>query len=281
MYSMNSFGWIWSQISDNLEPTSTNRNDSNFGNNVENKQIEHERYDSTTRVGGSSNFMNVVYEIIEDINVKIKRFNENCKLDFCHQKQLDVNIIKEYMQEHQYDNTCVSLIQREMFIQQFTDLCNDVSMETINLFYNQLIQKITFIKQDYKRFYFQSGADIQRDDIVFIWNRNMNDIQLTDGNHFLYICSLIINKWNEEIKLSKDILLNHQSILLYLDYIEMNGLLFKSISPKVFKQSIKTRMINITSDDQKVITKITQTATKYASLFYDKIKHFPTSSIQL
>eukprot|EP01083_Nonionella_stella_P005965 17231_1 len=174
--------------------------------------------------------------------------------------------IKAHISDKQYDQQYLSLMQRELFIAEFTHLSaldekeNECisCIETIDEFHSRLIQ--TLQNKSISISHQSSSQPNRLDDVVFVWNKKIDDIYLTDHHHFLYICSLIIHQWNEEMTSSQNV--DHQSVLLYLDAIQMNGLLFKSVSIEVFKKSLRPHI-----------------GEQYAAMFHNKIKHFAIQSI--
>eukprot|EP01083_Nonionella_stella_P081885 225813_1 len=200
--------------------------------------------------------------------------------------ELDPHKIKVHISDKQYNKQYLSLMQRELFIAEFTHLrASDEKenkeyiscIETIDEFHSCLIQRLqnkSTVHHSYPDVGDTSTQPNRPDDIVFVWNKKIDDIYLTDHHHFLYICSLIIHQWNEEMTSSQNTdhisLVDHQSVLLYLHSIQMNVLLFKSISIEVFIKSLRTKMTHAPN---------AQTGEQYAEMFHNKIKHFPIQSI--
>eukprot|EP01084_Bolivina_argentea_P080524 145852_1 len=213
----------------------------------EKKENDIKQFENEENISYMDN-IDVIKNVIININQEIDVFNENKsrlyqdKSEIFLQNKMNFEKIRKFMKEKHY-HKYITIIQREMFIAEITDICQDLSIETANLFYYHLTDK----QNDYIHSHFEDELDQKVEDIDFIWHKKANDISLLDRYHFLYMCSIIINQWNEKLKsLPKDKnkpLLDYQSILQYLKNIQMNGFLFNALAHNVFKHSIKSKMI--------------------------------------
>ena len=67
---------------------------------------------------------------------------------------------------------------------------------------------------------------------MFGWNKKVKHIKSCNVNHFMYVVSLCMNKIIKP-------LVNKEKILIFLDSIKFNGLLFSLINCDIFTRSIE------------------------------------------
>eukprot|EP01083_Nonionella_stella_P150959 481748_1 len=196
---------------------------------------------------------------------------------------LNEHEIVQYWKEQRYDAHWLICTQKEVFVAEFINQWQDISLLTAIKLYDELRRR--FIRVNEKRYNnhtMPSDPDrpTAKQKFIFIWDDAIQQLRQCDHTHFLFICSRIIDQINAHRIENYDYpLFDRKQILFSLQRIHINGVLFVSIPKITFVQSLQYSMVQLSSKEKDINMAILNhltddTPKQYAQILYDKLKAF-------